>query len=145
MESEIIKYPFRIQGSNRRFPFASVVVVDNIAYVSGMTAIPLNADEELTVTIENQMWVALTSMKLALEEAGSCLNNVFKTLILLKDIRDFMDMRATERKFYHEYAPELIEYPPASTMFQAAMSNPKFIVEIECMAVVNRRSYSGEG
>ena len=66
--------------------------------------------------------------------------NVFKTFIMLKDIRDYPVMRATELKFYQEYAPDLVEHPPASTILQAGcLARPEFLVEIECNAVVNRK------
>ena len=86
------------------------------------------------------MWVCLTKMKQVLEDAGSCLDNVFKTFIMLKDIKDYPVMRATELKFYQEYAPDLVEHPPASTILQAgSLARPEFLIEIECNAVINKK------
>ena len=148
MESEIKKYPCIVKGIEQKYPnvtpgtpiYANAVVVDNIVYVSGMTAQRFEDGGCTTNTMQDQMWVCLTKMKQVLEDAGSCLDNVFKTFIMLKDIKDYPVMRATELKFYQEYAPDLVEHPPASTILQAgSLARPEFLIEIECNAVVNKK------
>lgn len=148
MESEIKKYGCFINGVEQKYPnvspgtpiYANAVTVDNIVYVSGMTPQKFEDGSCLTNTMQDQMWATLTKMKQVLENSGSCLSNVFKTFIILKDIKDYPVMRATELKFYQEYCPELVEHPIASTILQAAcLARPEFLVEIECMAVVNRK------
>ena len=124
MESEIKKYGCFVKGVEQKYPnvapgtpiYANAVVVDNIVYVSGMTAQKFEDGSCTTNTMQDQMWVALSKMKQVLEEAGSCLENVFKTFIMLKDIKDYPVMRATELKFYQEYAPELMA-PACKTCF----------------------------
>lgn len=147
MGSTIEKNLCTINGVVQKYPnvapgtpiYANSVVVDNIVYVSGMTAQEPSDGSCLTNTMQDQMWVAMTKLKAALEAAGSSLNNMFKTFIMLKDIKDYPVMRATELKFYQEHCPELVENPPASTILQAgALARPEFLVEIECIAVVNR-------
>ena len=146
MESTIKKYPCYVKGVEQKYPnvapgtpiYANAVAVDNILYVSGMTAQRFEDGSCTTNTMQDQMWVALTKLKAALEEAGSSLENMFKTFIMLKDIKDYPVMRATELKFYQEHCPSLVENPPASTILQAGcLARPEFLVEIECMAVVN--------
>jgi len=148
MESEIKKYPCIVKGIEQKYPnvtpgtpiYANAVVVDNIVYVSGMTAQRFEDGGCTTNTMQDQMWVCLTKMKQVLEDAGSCLDNVFKTFIMLKDIKDYPVMRATELKFYQEYAPDLVEHPPASTILQAgSLARPEFLIEIECNAVINKK------
>lgn len=149
MESTIKKYPCYINGVKQVYPnvapgtpiYANAVAVDNYLHVSGMTAQTFEDGSCTTNTVQDQMWVALTKMKTVLEEAGSCLENVYKTFIMLKDIKDYPVMRATELKFYQEYAPELVTDPPASTILQAgSLARPEFLVEIECDAVINRKA-----
>ena len=148
MESEITKYPCYIKGVEQKYPnvtpgtpiYANAVVVDNIVYVSGMTAQTFEDGGCVTNTMQDQMWTALSKMKQVLEQAGSCMENVFKTFIMLKDIKDYPVMRATELKFYQEFAPDLVDHPPGSTILQAGMlARPEFLVEVECMAVLNRK------
>lgn len=147
MESKIEKYGCYVNGVEQKYPnvtpgtpiYANAVVVDNIVYVSGMTAQRFEDGGCVTNTMQDQMWEALTKMKQVLEETGSCLENVFKTFIMLKDIKDYPVMRATELKFYQQYAPELVERPIASTILQAGtLARPEFLIEVECIAVRNR-------
>jgi enamine deaminase RidA (YjgF/YER057c/UK114 family) len=42
------------------------------------------------------MVVCLDKVKAALEEVGSSMENIVKTLILLKDVKDYQMMRKTE-------------------------------------------------
>ena len=149
MAIEIKKNLCTINGVVQKYPnvapgtpiYANSVVVNGIVYVSGMTAQQPSDGSCTTNTMQDQMWVALTKMKEVLENAGSCLENVFKTFIMLKDIKDYPVMRATELKFYQEYAPSLVENPPASTILQAGcLARPEFLVEIECNAVINRKA-----
>jgi len=147
MESVVKKIPCKIRGVEQVYPnvapgtpiYANAVVVDNIVYVSGMTAQDPEVGSCLTYTMEDQMWVCLTKMKKTLEEAGSCLENVFKTFIFAKDIKDYPVMRATELKFYQENAPDLVAHPAASTFMEVGLARPEFLVEIECIAVINKK------
>jgi len=148
MESVVKKYPCVIRGIKQVYPnvapgtpiYANSVVVDNLVFISGMTAQDPKDGSCTTNTMQDQMWMALTKVKNALEEAGSCLENMVRSFIMLKDIKDYPVMRATELKFFQEYAPELVENPPASTILQAgALARPEFLVEYECIAVVNRK------
>lgn len=146
MAMEIKKNLCTINGVVQKYPnvapgtpiYANSVTVGGVVYVSGMTAQEPSNGSCTTNTMQDQMWVALTKLKNALEAAGSSLENMFKTFIMLKDIKDYPVMRATELKFYQENCPALVENPPASTILQAGcLARPEFLVEIECMAVVN--------
>jgi enamine deaminase RidA (YjgF/YER057c/UK114 family) len=67
------------------------------------------------------------------------MDNIIKTLILFKDIKDYQIMRKTELEYYQKYAPRLVEEPPVSTILQAAsLARPEFLVEFEVTAVLSR-------
>jgi 2-iminobutanoate/2-iminopropanoate deaminase len=86
-----------------------------------------------------QMLVVLDKVKAALEEAGSSMNNIVKTLMLLKNLKDYQVMRKTELEYYQKHAPLLVEQPPASTFMQpASLARPEFLVEMDVIAVVSR-------
>ena len=145
MAMEIKKNLCTINGVVQKYPnvapgtpiYANSVVVGGVVYVSGMTAQEPSNGGCTTNTMQDQMWVAMTKLKNALEVAGSDLEHMFKTFIMLKDIKDYPVMRATELKFYQEHCPALVGNPPASTILQAgSLARPEFLVEIECMAVV---------
>jgi 2-iminobutanoate/2-iminopropanoate deaminase len=85
------------------------------------------------------MVVCLDKVKAALEEVGSSMENIVKTLILLKDVKDYQMMRKTELEYYQKHAPRLVEEPPASTFMQpASLARPEFLVEIDVIAVLKR-------
>jgi enamine deaminase RidA (YjgF/YER057c/UK114 family) len=67
------------------------------------------------------------------------MENVIKTLILLKDLEYYQLMRAAELKYYQKYAPRLVKEPPASTYVQpVVLARPEFLVEFDVIAVVER-------
>lgn len=145
--SESVKYyPAYWGGKRLSYPnvpaeapkFANSVVAGNLIFVSGCQG---QNDETVTVdtdVLEQQMIVALDKVRGAMEQAGSCMDNVIKTLILLKDIADYPKMRKTELEYYQKYAPRLVEEPPASTFMVAGLAKPEFLVEIDVVGVVSR-------
>jgi 2-iminobutanoate/2-iminopropanoate deaminase len=147
MEEKMKYYPFFIGGVKQVYPnvhpgtpkYASAVVVGNLVFLSGMTAQDTKTGACLTDTISDQMVVCLDKVKAALEEVGSSMENIVKTLILLKDVKDYQMMRKTELEYYQKHAPRLVEEPPASTFMQpAALARPEFLIEIDVIAVLHR-------
>jgi 2-iminobutanoate/2-iminopropanoate deaminase len=147
MSQRVKHYPFYIAGVKQVYPnvhpgtpkYASAVVVDNLVFLSGMTAQDTKTGACLTDTIADQMIVCLDKVRAALDEVGSCMENIIKTLILLKDVKDYQIMRKTELEYYQKHAPRLVDEPPASTFMQpAALARPEFLVELDVIAVVSR-------
>ena len=147
MGEKVKYYPFYIGGVKQVYPnvhpgtpkYASAVVVGNLVLLSGMTAQETKTGACLTDTISQQMVVCLDKVKAALEEVGSSVENIVKTLILLKDVKDYQMMRKTELEYYQKHAPRLVEEPPASTFLQpASLARPEFLVEIDVTAVLKR-------
>ena len=141
------KYPCIIRGVEQKIPnvvpgtpiYASAVVVDNLIFVSGMTAQTFEEGNCLTYTAHDQTIVCLEKLKKTLEDCGSCLENLVRTLVLFKDMKDYPVVRAAELEFYREHAPSLLEAPCGSTVLQAAaLARPEFLVEIEAIAVVKQ-------
>lgn len=148
MSQRVTYYPFYIAGVKQVYPnvhpgtpkYASAVVVDNLVFLSGMTAQDTKTGACLTDTIADQMIVCLDKVKAALEEVGSSMENIVKTLILLKDVKYYQIMRKTELEYYQKHAPRLVDEPPASTFMQpAALARPEFLVELDVIAVVSRK------
>jgi 2-iminobutanoate/2-iminopropanoate deaminase len=145
--SESVKfYPAYWGGKKLSYPnfpaespkFANSVVAGNLIFVSGCQG----QNDELikleTVVFEEQMWIALDKVRACMEEAGSSMDNVIKTLMMLKNLEDYPKMRKTELEYYQKYAPRLVEDPPASTFMQVGLAKPEFLVEIDVVGVVSR-------
>jgi 2-iminobutanoate/2-iminopropanoate deaminase len=147
MDQTVRYYPEYWAGKKLAYPhvsaespkFARSVVVGNLVFVSGCQG---QNDETLkteTAIFEEQMTIALDKIRKAMEEVGSSMNNVIKTLILLKNLEDYPRMRRTELEYYQRYAPVLVDFPPASTFLQvASLAKPEFLVEIDVTGVISR-------
>jgi len=65
------------------------------------------------------------------------MNNLVKTIILLKNLEDYPLMRRTELEYYQRYAPFLVENPPASTVaVVVSLARPEFLVEIDAVGYI---------
>ena len=72
-----------------------------------------------------------------MEAAGSSMNNLVKTLMLLRNLEDYPRMRKTELEYYQKHAPRLVDEPPASTFIQPlSLATPRFLVEIDAIGFI---------
>lgn len=147
MDSGVKNYPEYWGGKKLAYPhvapeapkFSRSVVVGNLIFVSGCQGMNPETLKTDTDVFKEQMVIALDKVRMAMEEAGSSMNNVVRTLILLKNLDDYPHMRKTELEYYQKYAPFLIDNPPASTFIQvASLGKPEFLVEIDVVGVISR-------
>jgi len=146
MTEEVKFYPAYWGGKKLVYPnfpaeypkFANSVVVGNLIFVSGCQGQNDELIKVETDVFEEQMIVALDKVRACMEEAGSYMDNVIKTLMMLKDVKDYPKMRKTELEYYQKYAPRLVEDPPASTFIEVGLAKPEFLVEIDVVGVVSR-------
>jgi 2-iminobutanoate/2-iminopropanoate deaminase len=146
MSENVKYYPAIWAGKKLAYPnvpaespkFANSVVVGNLIFVSGCQGQNDEIVRVETDVFEEQMIVALDKVRRVMEEAGSSMNNIVKTMMLLKDVKDYPKMRKTELEYYQKYAPKLVEDPPASTFMEVGLAKPEFLVEIDVVGVVSR-------
>lgn len=146
MKEKVIYYPEYWAGKKLAYPhvpaespkFARSVVAGNLIFVSGCQGQNDDTMKVETNVFEEQMIVALNKVKHAMEEAGSSMNNIIKTIMLLKRLEDYPRMRKTELEYYQKHALLLVEYPPASTFMQVGLAKPEFLVEIDVIGVISR-------
>jgi 2-iminobutanoate/2-iminopropanoate deaminase len=142
-------YPEYWDGKKLAYPhvpkehpkFARSIVVGNLIFVSGCTGQDTITGKPTADSFEEQMVMALEKVNLAMIEAGSSMDNVVKTVMLIKRQSDYAKMRTTEVEYYLKHAPYLVENPPASTFIApASLAKPEFLVEIDVIGVVDRRA-----
>jgi len=146
MDNKVTYYPEYWGGKKLAYPsvpaespkFARSVVAGNLIFISGCQGQNDETVKLETDVFEEQMIIALDKVRKAMEEAGSSMNNVIKTLMLLKNLEDYPRMRKTELEYYQKYAPRLVDEPPASTFMQVNLAKPGFLVEIDVIGVVSR-------
>ena len=109
-------------------PYSQAIRVGNIVYTSGQ--IPLDPATGAFVEggIKEQTRQALTNIKAILEEAGTSMNNVVKTTVLMADIGEFAAMNEVYAEFFSQ------PYP-ARAAYQVAALPKAAKIEIEAIAV----------
>lgn len=106
-------------------PYSHANIVNDIIFVSGQ--LPLK-DGEIQTNIKEATKACLENLKTILEEAGSDLDHVVKTLVFLSDMNNFAQMN----EVYGEY---FVENCPARSAIAVKELPKKAIVEIEAVAV----------
>ena len=107
-------------------PYSQGVVSHGLIFLSGQ--IPLKSSGELLDgTIKEQVELIFSNILKLLETQNSCLKNIVKLSVFLKDINDFDEVNAK--------MIEILEEPyPARSLIQAAALPKNVDIEIEVIA-----------
>lgn len=136
MRTDKKTYPMIYGGVPQKF--AQSVVAGGFVFPSGSSGRTSGSGEVSSTDPAEQVKVALTKIKNALEVAGSCMDAIVKVQILVKDMRDYSAIKQAEFDFYKEHAPGLYAEPPASTVWQVvSLSKPDMLVEFDMIALHN--------
>lgn len=85
-------------------PYSHAVVVNNMVYTSGQ--IPLTIDGEVIGDdVAEQTKQVLENLSAVLEESGSNLNSVVKTMIFISDMNDFPIINEVYGEYFNEHLP----------------------------------------
>jgi len=126
MEKQIIS---TIKAPAALGPYSQAVKVGNILYTSGQLAINAATGEFINEDIKKATAQSLDNVKAILEEAGTSLDKVVKTLVFLKDMNDFADMNEVYSQYFSTN-------PPARSCVEVAKLPKDALVEIEVIAIV---------
>lgn len=149
MNWDVKYYPEYWDGKKLAYPhvpkespkFARSMVVGNLIFVSGSTGQDTITGKPTAEGFEDQMIMALEKVKLAMEEAGSSMENIIKTVMLVRHLDDYPKMRKMEVEYYQKNAPYLVERPPASTFIApASLAKPEFLIEVDVIGVIDRNA-----
>lgn len=111
-------------------PYSQGVKVGNLLYTSGQLPINSETGEFINNDIQKATAQSLENVKAILEEAGTSLDKVVKTLVFLKDMNDFAPMNEVYAKYFSTN-------PPARSCVQAGKLPKDALVEIEVIAIVD--------
>lgn len=112
-------------------PYSQAIRTDNLIFTAGQVGLDPATMELVDGGVEAQTRQVLTNLRHVLESADSSLKFVLKTTVFLQDMNDFAKMNAV----YAEFFPE---NPPARSTVQVAGLPRGALVEIECVALLNR-------
>ena len=109
-------------------PYSQGIQAGSTLFVSGQLPIDPATGAFAGQDIASQTRQSLTNIKNILAAAGASMNDVVKTTVMLKNIRDFAAMNAVYAEFFTEPFP-------ARAAYQVAALPKDALVEIECIAV----------
>jgi len=128
-------YPLEYAGVKQKY--ATCVVAGDLVFCSGMTGRTPETGDVSSDNVAEQMVVALTRVRKALEQAGSSMENIVKTVIYMKEIKDYQSVRDAEFEYYRKHCPLLVEEPPASTVVQVvSLARSRVLVEVDVVAFI---------
>mgnify|MGYP001826842289 CR=1 FL=1 len=105
--------------------YCRAVVAGGFVYVAGTTA----QGDDIPADVVGQCRSALESIQLALNEAGSSMADVVRVTYMLPDRNEFEPCWPLLAKAFGEN-------PPAATMIECGLLDPKYRIEIEVTAVL---------
>ena len=108
-------------------PYSQAIKVGNLVFISGQIPIIPATGEILRGDIKLQTKQALENLKNILDAAGSCIDNVVKTTVFMKDLNDYTAINDVYKEFF-------TDKPPARAAVQAARLPRDVGVEIEAIA-----------
>ncbi len=108
-------------------PYSQAIEVNNMVYTSGV--IPVNpATGEIPEGVEAQAEQVFVNMEGLLEAAGTCMENVIKTTVFIKEMNDFA-------KINEVYAKHFTGTFPARSCVEVARLPKDVLLEVEAIAV----------
>ncbi|HUT70331.1 MAG TPA: RidA family protein [Desulfatiglandales bacterium] len=138
------KYPAYYGGIKYAYPhvapghpmFSRSAVVGNLIFCSGATGLSLGSFKQTSNDINDQMVMTMNKLKTYMEQAGSSMENIVKTIIYIRKMDDYPALRKAELEYYQIHAPALVGEPPASTVIEAPLHQPETLMEIEVFGVM---------
>lgn len=112
-------------------PYSVGVLAGPFVFASGQLGLVPETGAMVEGGVEAETRQALLNLKKVLESGNSCLENVVKTTVFLRDIADFARMNEV-------YATFFTENPPARSAVQVAALPKGAAVEIEAIALTNK-------
>ena len=109
-------------------PYVQANKVGELIFCSGQLGINPETGKLVDGGVLEEAKQVFKNVQAILEEAGSSMNHVVKTLVLLKDIADFAEVNKV-------YAEQFNDVLPARSAFQVAALPLNGNIEIEVIAV----------
>jgi 2-iminobutanoate/2-iminopropanoate deaminase len=109
-------------------PYSVGVTGGPFVFTAGQLGIDPKTGSLVEGGVEAETRQALQNLSAILEAANSCMDNVVKTTVFLRDINDFAKMNAIYGEFF-------TENPPARSAVQVAALPKNGAVEIEAISL----------
>ena len=107
-------------------PYSQGIKAGCLIFLSGQLGLDPKTNDFAAGGVVEQTRQALSNLKHVIESADSCLDNVVKTTVFLKDMNDFQAMNTVYGEFFKTE-------PPARSTVQVAALPKGGLVEIEAI------------
>jgi 2-iminobutanoate/2-iminopropanoate deaminase len=107
-------------------PYSQGIVCGNLLFISGQLPIDPTSGELVTGSIEEKTRRVIDNIRAITEAAGAGLQDILKTTVFLKDMKDFGAVNAV-------YAETFPANPPARAAIQVAALPKDADIEIEAI------------
>ncbi|MDQ3236354.1 MAG: RidA family protein [Actinomycetota bacterium] len=104
--------------------------VGRTVYVSGMVSMDAEGNVIGEGDIGLQTETVLENVKATLEEVGGTLRDIVKVTVFIRDMGDYDAIHEVRRRYFEE------PYPASSMVEVSALIDPRLLVEIEAVAVI---------
>lgn len=111
-----------------RAPYSTYTRVGNLIFVAGQVAVDPQT-QDTPRRFAGQLHLIMKNLKTILESAGSSLENILKTTVFLKNLKNYTEYN----RIYQDYFKN--GFPARSTVV-AGMVHEDFLIEIEAIAWV---------
>lgn len=109
-------------------PYSQAQITGNLVFTSGQLGLIPSSGEFAGADVESQAKQSLENVRAILEAAGTSMDKVVKTTVLIKNMADFGKVNAIYATFFKEGAY------PARSCFEVAALPKGGLVEIEAIA-----------
>lgn len=111
-------------------PYSAGIRSGNLIFTAGQLGINRKTGDLVSGGIEAETRQALMNLQYILKAAGSSIENVLKTTVYLRDMKEFGIMNSVYAEFFNHV-------PPARSTVQVAALPKAGAVEIEAIALVS--------
>jgi len=113
-------------------PYSQGIRLGNIVYTAGQVGLDPTTGKLVEGGITEQTHRALDNLSAVLQAAGTNFEGVLKTTVFLADMGDFAAMNEVYGSYFTN------THPPARSTVQVAGLPRNALVEIECIATLDR-------
>ncbi|MGD8519817.1 MAG: Rid family detoxifying hydrolase [Desulfobacterales bacterium] len=86
-------------------PYSQAIIHNGIIYVSGMGAVEPETNELKLGTVEEEAKLAMTNLRIILEEAGSSIEKLLTVTVYLKDMQEYARFNEIYKGFFTKDLP----------------------------------------